>query len=89
MTAPRFQFTLRGMLWATFWLAVTFTFGRFGLSSDSPALGHVGFAAVTIGPCVTMGWLFQRPKTGLAVGVIVALLVYLTLAISVYNAYRN
>lgn len=48
MTPPRFQFTIRNLLWVTFWVAVTFAawpvyfryFKPFGLSSDRWWIGR-------------------------------------------------
>ena len=69
MTSPRFQFTIRGLLWATFWLAVSAAAWRFDKRTLPPLLWWPAFAAIYICPFMAVGALFQRTLIGLCAGI--------------------
>ena len=83
MTPPRFQFMISGMLWATFWVAVSA--GALGLIARTENKVEwwwnlVGMAMVA-GPFAAVGALFRRTSWGLIVGLgVVALLMVWQLA---------
>jgi hypothetical protein len=85
MTPPRFQFTHRGMLGATFWLALSMA--AWALFVELARYGHqpglVFYWAVTflivgsISPFVAIGALFRRSLLGAAIGFGFCAVVYL------------
>ncbi len=87
-TKPRwFQFTISRILWATFWMGVSF--GSWVVLSrtvgPSDAVGFATTAGVLLGPFVAVGALFGRPLVGLAVGMALVG----AYALAVYVAINN
>lgn len=75
---PRFQFTIRGLLWATFWAAVsagawTLAIRHMLSSEDAVGLGILVLALFTgiFSPFVAVGALFGRPLMGFKVGALI------------------
>ena len=81
MTTPRFQFTIRGMLWATFWAAVSAAAWKvFGDHDWWPGYEHISLPALLIGlasPFAAVGALFGRTRLGIGTGAIVAMMIFL------------
>lgn len=67
MTPPRFQFTIRGLLWATFWVAV-WSVCCVALPQEG-SVAILGIFGLPILPFVAIGALFGKAKWGLLVGV--------------------
>ncbi|MCE9552950.1 MAG: hypothetical protein K8T91_06180 [Planctomycetes bacterium] len=65
MTQPRFQFTIAGMLWATFWIAVS-AGGWVMAAKHNISLG-VGLLIVC--PFIALGALLGQTYWGMFVGV--------------------
>ncbi|MCE9556129.1 MAG: hypothetical protein K8T91_22500 [Planctomycetes bacterium] len=92
---PRFQFTIRGLLWATFWSAVALLpWGlaiQYGVQDKQPS--EIMALAVIAGfyaPFVAVGALFGRAWLGLKVGVFtvgmgIILIVVLALVVKVLS----
>lgn len=82
---PRFQFTIRRLLWAIFWFNVSAAgyalvqykpFGEQNFVAD-----FVGFAACGIGPFFAFGILFGHWKWGALLGVVLFVLWILSIII--------
>ena len=86
MTSPRFQFTIRGLLWATFWVAVAcvaigqISFSRFSLvfyngrlnDQYSMRADSLGGLLVIISLCAVIGALYEQHGKGLRFGLSMA-----------------
>ena len=75
MTPPRFQFTIRNLMWATFWVAVSF--GGWVLFTHEAfrymaVLRTTAFCLVLFGPCAAIGCIAGYPRAGIAVGFVLA-----------------
>jgi hypothetical protein len=80
---PRFQFTIRVLLWATFWVAVAC--GSWVIASQQSMESDLYWYAWRIGvvaPCIAVGTLFGKFKWGLYFGILVIALIYLYIAIT-------
>lgn len=86
---PHVQFTIRRLLWTTFCIAVCVAFGRLGLLSDDALFAHLGLVVLIVGPCIAVGVLLGRPKTGLSVGVLLTLVTYETIVVLMYNTIHS
>jgi hypothetical protein len=77
MNAPRFQFTIRGMLWATFWVAVSAgswaCFTRF-LPLDGNSVWHLAvfYFAGLASAFAAVGAIFRRTVGGIVAGIVLA-----------------
>jgi len=69
MNPPRFQFTMMGLLWATFWVAVSAAAWSlcFSLWRDHKALVLIVALIGVATPFVAFGAIFGKPLKGLAV----------------------
>ena len=70
---PRFQFTIRGLLWATFWVAVcgaAWTLDLRGFDKWYPVQQAAIIVALLLTPFMAIGALFGGPLVGLLVGVV-------------------
>ena len=77
MTAPRFQFTIRGLLWATFWVAA---WGACWVSyQQGGRLSPLALLGVTALPFAACGALFGDARSGLMLGGIVSMLLLIFL----------
>lgn len=79
MEKPRFQFTIRGMLWATFWAAIGFATYRFmpaEIKSVNPLMPGILIFIFAATPCFALGSLLGRSEFGLWAGVLAAIVAY-------------
>ena len=71
MTPPRFQFTIRGLLWATFWVAVS---AAAWTALPNPSSGDglfnllVVYTACIAAPSAAIGALFGQARLGFFAG---------------------
>jgi len=78
MTPPRFQFTIRGLLWATFWVAVcagAWTLAlRYMIHSEDPVGLSILVAALAAGlftPGLAIGAFFGKARTGFKINALI------------------
>lgn len=71
----RFQFTLRGTLWATFWVAVAFALWSVGPAKNTNDWWSFGPVLIGIS-CVAMGALLGRHEEGILVGIMIAAVLF-------------
>jgi hypothetical protein len=75
MSRTRFQFTIRGIMWATFWVAVSLAGW---VTFINPSFGHMAvlrtasFSMVLFAPCAAVGFLTGYPIEGMNIGFILA-----------------
>lgn len=103
MTPPRFQFTIRGMLWATFWAGASFSawnmdvpwvasrhyYGpTYGYGLLSEFIGIGITIARLCGPFTAIGALFGRAFWGFVVGSAALVALYTSSGSFLYVEYR-
>ncbi|MCE9552703.1 MAG: hypothetical protein K8T91_04905 [Planctomycetes bacterium] len=77
MTPPRFQFTIRGLLWATFWAAVAlaaFTSAgplRAAAEKNGDATYILCQAVAVCGAAVSLSTLFNRARQGIMASLVI------------------
>lgn len=79
MEKPRFQFTIRDILWATFWASLTALAwaGFVSMCARGQVDTRVDMLSMVFsvaGPCVTIGALFRRTWIGIGVGLLTVVL---------------
>lgn len=67
---PRFQFTIRGMLWATFWAAVSMASWAVWFRSERPSSEMFAFVFLGIvSPALAIAPLVSRNKLAICVAI--------------------
>ena len=83
MDPRRHQFTVRRVLWATFWAASTCAAWKIGVETNGSDLAQpiqVGLRVfMFVGPCITAGELFGSAVLGAAIGLAVVIATMLLL----------
>jgi hypothetical protein len=89
MTPLRFQFTIRNLLWATFWVAVGLTAWKVYSSSrpwvDSAVIAIAARLIAFTCPFVAVGALFGRARLGFAIGAPTAVIVFVIRMIRTFD----
>ena len=71
MLPLRLQFTIRGLLWATFWVAVSaacFCYAKYHEGPASPFAVILLSSLFFMSPCLAVGFLCGRPFAGFIAG---------------------
>ena len=83
MTSPRFQFTIRGLMWATFWAAVSMGAWSIIANSDNTLVAFVFILPAVLAPFMSIGALFSRTVDGLLCGITAICICLMIAAVSV------
>lgn len=83
MTPPRFQFTIKGLLCATFWAAVSLGAWSIVANSDYVLVELVFFLPAVLAPFMSIGALFSRTVGGLLCGITAICICFMIAAVSV------